>query len=120
MFEIFFLFPPLFDSFYLGNKFFYRVTGLTQYEVKQVTIFSLVQFDMLPFLYAFVAERLREVPSKETVSDNASPSSADKKDLYLSNSSKTITLPAVKFPKRMAPSKNPLYVTVSTAILCLS
>lgn len=103
------------------NKFFYRVTGLTQYEVKQVTIFSLVQFDMLPFLYGFVAERLREVPPKQASESDTSASEGKEEkpknlDKPRSTSAKTITLPAVKFPKRMTPSKNPLFITLTFMI----
>lgn len=103
------------------NKFFYRVTGLTQYEVKQVTIFSLVKFDKLPFLYGFVAERLREVPPKQTSEkDTTFPVLMQGKpkdsDHTRPKCAKTITLPAVKFPKRMAPSKNPLFITLTFMI----
>lgn len=62
------------------NDFFFRVTGLTEKDVKKVTIFSMVRVDRLSALFELVAEALRRSNahdvSKSSSSEESSKSSS--------------------------------------------
>jgi PAS domain-containing protein len=59
------------------NDFFFRVTGLTEKDVKKVTIFSMVQVDHLSALFELVAEALR-TSNTHNVSNTSSNESSSK------------------------------------------
>jgi hypothetical protein len=104
-----FFFSNIFIHYFshTGNNFFHRVTGLSQEDVKRITIFSLVKANNLSNLYELVAESLREgknEPDPNSVSPSLSSSNDDSKntaDSYVHNKYETITLPCIKFPKEL-------------------
>ncbi len=94
------------------NDFFFRVTGLTQKEVKRITIFSMVQVDQLSTLFDLVAKSLRTSNSFESSSKNHSSTSSSSTGTSSNKRRKesyefeTVTLPCIPFPQELATSGN--------------
>lgn len=86
------------------NDLFFRVTGLTQNDVKRITIFSMVQVDKLSTLFDLVADSLRKSNSLESSSMDASSSSEN--SLNKIHNFSTVTLPCVPFPQELTKSEN--------------
>lgn len=99
------------------NDFFFRVTGLTQKEVKRITIFSMVQVDKLSTLFDVVADSLRKSntfestpsPSKSSTITSSS-SDDDNKEPY---EFQTVTLPCIPFPQELTTEEKKLFMNVS-------
>ena len=85
---------------------FYRLTGLSEQDVKRITIFSLVQGEKLSNLYELVAEFLRQGNSQSdgnrislcaTKSNDTTSCGSSSEQ----NNFKTLTLPCIQFPKNL-------------------
>jgi len=101
------------------NDFFYKATGLTQKDVKRLTIFSIVKVDKLSYMFDIVANALRSSNSSSVVTksdkmssssssaQNSNDTSLDKNDSMNEQASceqdkyQTVTLPCVPFPKEI-------------------
>jgi hypothetical protein len=93
------------------NHFFNRLTGLSQPDMKRITIFSLVQAESLSTLYEVMANFLRKcnnrsagdsvVPSLSSASDGKSA-----EDTSIKNNYETITLPCINFPHSLPLRQN--------------
>jgi len=95
------------------NVFFYRLTGITEHDIKTITIFSLVKAEMLSSLYEFVAEALRKgsaydgngtIPSLCSSSQGETSSRQTGDSSLRNNHFDTITLSCINFPKNIISS----------------
>lgn len=66
------------------NDFFFRVTGLTEKDVKKVTIFSMVRVDRLSALFEFVAEALRRSNAHDVSKTSSSEESSKSNSILTS------------------------------------
>lgn len=67
------------------NDFFFRVTGLTEKDVKKVTIFSMVQVDHLSALFELVAEALRSSNAHDVSNTSSTYESSKQRSITDSN-----------------------------------
>ena len=101
------------------NDFFFRVTGLTQKDVKRITIFSMVQVDKLSTLFDLVADSLRKSNGSSSKNDSSNSSSkydsssslnnvsiSDDKEFGFEAEFETATLPCVPFPQELLDNEN--------------
>ncbi len=110
------------------NDFFFKATGLTQTDVKRITIFSMVQVDQLSYLFDLVADALRKSNSGTVVTKSSQPTSSSSSATNITTSSEnidcnqqnhfqTVTLPCVPFPQEILingkDKKKSLYMNVS-------
>lgn len=66
------------------NDFFFRVTGLTEKDVKKVTIFSMVRVDRLSALFELVAEALRRSNAHDVSKTSSSEESSKSNSILTS------------------------------------
>ncbi len=110
------------------NDFFFKATGLTQTDVKRITIFSMVQVDQLSYLFDLVADSLRKSNSGTIVTKSTEPTSSSSSltnattnseniECHQQNHFQTVTLPCVPFPQEILANgknkKKTLYMNVS-------
>jgi len=83
------------------------LTGLSQQDVKRITIFSLVQTDRLSCLYELIAESIRN-SSNHTDIDSGVPSLCSSGNATATSDSSspekkysTISLPCIEFPRNL-------------------
>jgi len=110
------------------NDFFFKATGLTQTDVKRITIFSMVQVDQLSYLFDLVADSLRKSNSGTIVTRSTEPTSSSSSLTNATTNSEniecnqqnrfhTVTLPCVPFPQEILANgknkKKTLYMNVT-------